>query len=122
MCRYVNHPVKSHWVCLDCRYVAKSTLLTQNPSEAITGQPRCPSCRGDLLDFGPDFKAPSKNSDNQWRKLAILKELGLLFHSCGCGGPGPRPRTLADAKRLRTERQRDVAARSLVGQSRRGHS
>jgi len=117
MCRYLEHPVKSHWVCLDCRHVAKSTLVTQNQSETITGQPRCPSCRGDLIDFGPDFKAPSKTSDNQWRKLAILNELGLLFHSCGCDGPGLRPRTLADAKRFQRDLQRAAATRSLVGRS-----
>jgi hypothetical protein len=34
----------------------------------------------------------------QWRKVGLMVERGLLFHSCGCSGPGPRPRTLGDAQ------------------------
>ena len=89
MCRYQESPYKTHWVCIKDRYVAKAHV-----------QRTCPFCRKKMPDFGRDFKAPRKLNINQWRKLEILADRGLLFHSCGCAGPGRRPKTLADAKRL----------------------
>jgi hypothetical protein len=91
MCRYMEHPYKTHWVCVPCRHVAKYDPHVE---------PRCPTCQEPLIDFGRDFKAPRKLATNQWRKLEILVAKNLLFKSCGCTGPGRRPKTLADAKRV----------------------
>lgn len=88
MCRYSEHEYKTHWVCITDRHVAKSR-----------NQRTCPFCQKLMADFGKDFKAPRKQSHNQWRKLELLVKSGMLFDSCGCNGPGRRPKTLADAKR-----------------------
>jgi len=90
MCRYARfgHPYRTHWACVADRRTFKATWPA----------PICPDCRTPMIDMGRDFHAPRRHDLAQWRKLAILVEQGLLFHSCGCTGPGLRPRTLADAK------------------------
>jgi hypothetical protein len=88
MCRYMFDPYLTHWVCVADRRSFK----------AIWQAPICPDCSTPMLDVGKDFHAPRRADLRQWRKVGLLVERGLLFHSCGCSGPGPRPRTLADAQ------------------------
>lgn len=98
MCRYILHPVKTHFACLPCRYTAKHPPWTE---------PACPRCRTTMIDLGRDFKAPRRGNTLQWRKIATLAAAGITFDSCGCTGPGPRPRTLADTKSQLGQRRSD---------------
>lgn len=103
MCRYAQHPVKTHLACLPCRYSVKAW-----PRD--TAQP-CPRCRRPMVDEGRDFKAPRHADVRGWRKVALLNEAGLFFDSCGCSGPGARPRTVADAKSVLGPRRKGSAPR-----------
>jgi hypothetical protein len=85
MCRNAMFNQKSHWVCLPCRFSAKHSSPT-----------RCPLCRTDMVDLGPDFRPPRKGNSNQWRKVELLVEAGVRFGSC-CDH-GYCPQTLAEAK------------------------
>lgn len=107
MCRYLQHPAKSHMVCLPCRWTSKST-------RPIT----CPLCQTPMVDLGRDFKAPRADDVRQWRKVAALWERGIRFDSCGCNGPGPRPKSLAqmrrDDARTRRRRREDAAPKTFA--------
>jgi hypothetical protein len=95
MCRYAGPhgcEYKTHYACLACRYTAKHHWTSKDAG------PHCPHCRARMDHLGMDFKAPRRRNSNQWRKVAMLIEAGIRFHSCGCHGPGARPRTLSDAK------------------------
>lgn len=99
MCRYIQHPVRTHWACIACRYTTKARI--EGP---------CPQCRKVMVDLGRDFKAPRRDDTRQWQKIAVLFERGIRFDSCGCSGPGPRPRTASDARGqfgLRRQRLRE---------------
>lgn len=88
MCRYsMFSEGKTHWVCVSDRRSFKAIW-----------QATCPDCRQPMFDVGRDFHVPRRADVRQWRKVGLLVERGLLFHSCGCSGPGPRPRTLGDAR------------------------
>jgi hypothetical protein len=103
MCRYNEHSYRTHFVCVACRSVSKGF-------RQYAGLVRCPRCGVPMKDFGRDFKAPRKDSDNQWRKLALMVETDLpLFDSCGCTGPGWGKgvlKTLGSAKREVRRRER----------------
>jgi hypothetical protein len=88
MCRYMFDRYRTHWICVADRRCFKATWQA----------PICPDCGHPMIDVGKDFHAPRRVNPTQWRKIAMLVEEGLLFHSCGCTGPGPRPQTLSDAK------------------------
>jgi hypothetical protein len=89
-----------HYACFACRRAFK------HREEAVIGvgheypprPPRyrpCPECGGPARSMGKNFKAPRRESANQWRKLELLARLDMLFH-----GPGRRPRTYAEARQL----------------------
>jgi hypothetical protein len=88
MCRYGGGGYLTHWACVPCRRSRKAPSYCRQA---------CHTCHRPMVDMGRDFHAPRRGAEAQWRKLAVLVQAGLLFHSCGCAGPGPRPRTLADA-------------------------
>ncbi len=87
MCRYALKIYKYSYVCFDCRVAFKR----HSPGN-------CPNCGRELARMGLDFKAPSRNSRNQWRKVRLLYEAGITFDSCGCSGPGYRSKTLSEAR------------------------
>jgi hypothetical protein len=89
-----------HYACFACRRAFK------HPEQATIGAgydypPRppkhrpCPECGRPARSMGKNFKAPRRESVNQWRKLELLARLDMLFH-----GMGRRPRTYAEAKQL----------------------
>lgn len=98
MCRYGFTEYKTHWACLPCRRTFK---------HYTSDLERCPSCREAMVDMGLDFQAPRRRAESQWRKLEMLVDAGIRFHSCGCSGPGYRPRTLSDAKTEMKQRRTD---------------
>lgn len=49
-----------------------------------------------MRNMGLDFKAPKQRNFTQWRKVELLYDHGITFHSCGCCGPGYRPATLSE--------------------------
>lgn len=101
MCRYILHPVRTHYACLPCRFTAKHEQFCGGANRT------CPHCRGRMIDLGRDFKAPRWGNTLQWRKIEKLVAAGITFDSCGCSGPGPRPRTLSDAKSKLGQRRSD---------------
>lgn len=109
MCRYSMKPYKSHYVCVQCRRSVKQA----RDRECVP----CPECARPMYAMGMDFQAPRRESNKQWRKLALLVDAGVTFNGCGCNGPGPRPRTLSDTKRY-VEAKRQADDRRAVRQFR----
>ena len=103
MCRYMYQQYSCHWACFNCRKAFKAWSAWTMP--AITEHSKvvrvCPECAGPLYDLGQDFKPPRKLAVSQWKKIELLFDDGVTFHSCGCTGPGPRPKTYSEAKRGR---------------------
>lgn len=97
MCRYGYQQYSCHWACFSCRKSFKgfSAWMGTNTHGIIR---ICPECGGPLYDLGQDFKTPRKESKNQWKKIKLLFEKGITFHSCGCNGPGYRPKTYSEVK------------------------
>jgi predicted RNA-binding Zn-ribbon protein involved in translation (DUF1610 family) len=91
MCRYSQHPAKTHLVCLTC-------CATFKYERGVVGF--CPMCGEVMWDAGRDFKAPRRGDRNQWKKIYLLASHGVSFDSCGCGHDMFRPKTLGEAKRL----------------------
>lgn len=113
MCRYAYGQYSCHWACFNCRKSWKTHSAWDSEammSGARSHEPHhqeesfgkghrvCPECSGPLVDLGQDFKTPKKLNKKQWRKVELLYDQGITFHSCGCDGPGERPATLAGAK------------------------
>lgn len=96
MCRY-GPPAhyKTSWVCVPCRHVAQY----HRPQATA---PRCPTCRGDLIDAGRDFAAPRKRDTAGWRAVEAVLASGRSYDSCGCSGPGYRPATAAQVRQETT--------------------
>lgn len=108
MCRYAEYSYKTHFICIPCR---KHWKGGGDGMRMEMHSLHCPHCGANGIDMGKDFKAPRRDDERQWRKLALLVERGLLFRSCGCDGPGPRPGTLSDAKSLFGLRRKRLARR-----------
>ncbi|MEO8609923.1 MAG: hypothetical protein ABI690_18665 [Chloroflexota bacterium] len=85
MCRYAVHSYKRHTVCFGCRLALKAVSV-------------CPYCHHAMISMGLDFKAPKRGDVKQWKKVEILYQNGINFHSCGCNGPGYRPRRLDEVE------------------------
>lgn len=92
-----------HWICFDCR----RSIKTYNVREQA-----CPECAGAMYNMGYWFRPPRREAVNQWRKIALLVQAGLLFPTCNCNGCRLKVavKTLADGKRvaaeMRSERDR----------------
>jgi len=95
VCRYITAPYKTHFVCIDCRWVAKHHEGTD---------PACPKCREPMWRAGRDFHAPRKRNHAAWAAVALVAASGKRYDSCGCDGPGYRPRTKAQARQDAMER------------------
>jgi len=106
MCRYaLAGPYKDRYACFRCRKAFKRRKSKDLPArmrpqnhEIEPAVVRCPDCRGPMHNMGMDFQAPRRNDVRQWRKVELLFERGVKFHSCGCGGPGLRPVTLREVE------------------------
>jgi hypothetical protein len=68
-----------------------------------------------MVNMGRDFHPPRRANLTQWRKIELLVQANLLFHSCGCSGPGARPRSLADATSQLRRRRSDRKAFAPAG-------
>lgn len=111
MCRYAV-PYKTHYACFRCRKTYKRRLLGDYSRPPLKGEERealCPQCREPMKDLGPDFKSPTQDDLKQWRKVELLFEHGITFHSCGCCGPGARPGKLNEVEEFLIQRKRDAA-------------
>lgn len=97
MCRYDGR-YACRWACFNCRKAFKGHAVGQL-GHVHGDELKCPECGQIMTDMGQDFKPPRRDAKNQWKKLVLLVNKGVTFHSCGCTGPGPRPRTLSEAKR-----------------------
>lgn len=88
MCRYgFNNKYKPHYACFKCRKSFKRRLISdvyENSAELKQKEAKCPECRSLMADMGLDFKAPKKSDIKAWNQLALLFEVGLTFHGCGC--------------------------------------
>lgn len=85
MCRYAfSGPYKQHMACFKCRIALKAVTV-------------CPQCRQPMVEMGLDFKAPKRRDVKQWKKVEVLYQNGITFHSCGCGC-GYRPKQLNEVK------------------------
>jgi hypothetical protein len=94
MCRYSEHHYKERFICLDCRLSFKDIST-------------CPKCGKEMINIGRDFKVPAKTNLNQWKKVSLLVQNSIMFHSCGCGGPGYRPKTYQETKRwIKSEKKK----------------
>jgi hypothetical protein len=69
----------------------------------------CPQCREPMKDLGVDFKSPAQDDLKHWRKVQLLSELGITFHSCGCCDPGRRPGKLNEIEDFLIKRKRTTA-------------
>lgn len=96
MCRYGITIYKPHFACFDCRKTFKRKLLRDildGDSKTIDETPaKCPECGGIMADMGLDFKSPKKSDTKAWDHIALLYEVAITFHSCGCTGPGYIPK------------------------------
>lgn len=72
----------------------------------------CPGCNGEARHMGPAFKVPSHRLTNQWRKVELLAEAGIVFYNNRPLPSQMKPiRTLADGKIVaRTMRQQQDTA------------
>ena len=102
MCRYAYDQYSCRWACFDCQKAFKGYSAHEMPWGTHKDLTKiCPDCGHDMVDLGQDFKPPKKNAKNQWKKIKLLYNKGITFHSCGCNGPGYRPKTYSEAKTLK---------------------
>lgn len=94
MCRYGFVTYKPHYACFDCRKTYKRKLLSDlsKDENAVSVEAKCPECGQLMANMGLDFKAPKKEAIKEWKHIALLFEVGIAFHSCGCSGPGYIPK------------------------------
>jgi DNA-directed RNA polymerase subunit RPC12/RpoP len=103
MCRYGDTTYKEHYACFHCRKAFKQPSYFDLPKDVRPKRREervvvCPQCGSRMRNMGLDFKAPRQRSVDQWRKVELLYQRGITFHSCGCCGPGYRPATLAEVR------------------------
>jgi len=80
-------------VCFPCR---RSVKQRRGRNDAV----KCPECGAPMTDMGIYFKVPPRRSDNQWRKVKLVADAGLRFHSEGTAALlNGSLRTLAETKR-----------------------
>lgn len=116
MCRYAV-PYKAHYACFRCRKTFKRRLLGDYSHPPLKNEEQnalCPQCREPMKDLGLDFKSPAQDDLKQWRKVEIMFEGGVTFHSCGCCGPGARPGKLNEVNDFLIDRERADAERKRL--------
>ena len=98
MCRYAMYgPYKDIYACFDCRKSYKQRSAVELSEQDVKNRKYlCPQCRKPMANMGHDFKAPKHSDIKQWKKVKILYQEGITYHSCGCGGPGYRPKSLRE--------------------------
>jgi predicted RNA-binding Zn-ribbon protein involved in translation (DUF1610 family) len=69
MTRYLNP-----FVCVSCRRCFRR-------SAAKTVERKCPTCGSIAVALGRKFKAPSREDDEQWRKVELLYSHGFRFQN-----------------------------------------
>ena len=85
-----------HYACFACRRAFKrAERWPPEEGEAPRESRPCPECGQPARAMGVNFKAPRRESANQWRKLELLARMNMLFHHWG-----RRPATLAEAKQV----------------------
>ncbi|REK77040.1 hypothetical protein DX130_08535 [Paenibacillus paeoniae] len=100
MCRYAIYgPYKDIFACFGCRKSFKQTSTADlNPEQISKLNYKCPQCHEPMVNMGHDFKAPKQIDKNQWRKVKLLYDHGIAYHSCGCDGPGYRPTSMREVQ------------------------
>lgn len=122
MCRYGMMPYKEHYACFGCRKSFKQPFARNVAGRAKADDyiALCPQCAAPMPALGLDFKAPAQRNVRQWRKVARLFEVGIIFSSCGCSGPGSRPATLGEVDFFLAERSQPDLAPALTERRERG--
>lgn len=96
MCRYAMSTYKPHYACFECRKSFKRRLLGDIQGgvnkDAKVNSAKCPDCGNIMADMGLDFEAPKKKDIKAWNHMALLHQVDITFHSCGCSGPGYIPK------------------------------
>jgi DNA-directed RNA polymerase subunit RPC12/RpoP len=64
---------KMNYVCFTCRRSVKQ----ERERELV----KCPECARPMVNMGRYFRVPPRHADNQWRKVALLVDAGVPFHS-----------------------------------------
>src|ERR1051325_2449301 len=88
------------FACFQCRKVfnrpqGKVTVDTVSKEASLTPPSyRCSECGSSLHITGSEFRPPSRQSLDQWRKAELLIRGGFLFHKHA----GPYPKTLSEAR------------------------
>lgn len=95
MCRYAMTTYKPHYACFECRKTFKRRLFSDIQDgynkEVKENPAKCPECGNIMADMGLDFKSPKKKDITAWNHIALLYQVDITFHSCGCTGPGYIP-------------------------------
>lgn len=95
MCRYAMTTYKPHYACFKCRKTFKRRLLVDihgGSNKSVEETPaKCPECGSIMADMGLDFKSPKRKEIKAWNHIALLYQVEITFHSCGCTGPGYIP-------------------------------
>ena len=88
---------KQHFACFQCRKAFKRRWPCDYLSHGVAASRPfpCPQCGQPMSDMGIDFKAPPRNAQRQWLKVAVLYSFGIRFDwdQATGEGPGPRPET-----------------------------
>lgn len=86
---------KSHYACFECRKTFKRRLISDiqdGYNKGFQENPaKCPECGSIMADMGLDFESPKKKDIKAWNHIALLYQVDITFHSCGCTGPGYIP-------------------------------
>jgi len=96
MCRYGMTTYKPHYACFECRKTFKRRLLVDildgYSTNVQESSAKCPECGSIMADMGLDFESPKKKDVKAWKHIALLYDVGITYHSCGCSGPGYIPK------------------------------
>jgi hypothetical protein len=108
----VRHQSAMKFACFHCRKVFNKPMGQISPevmSRRVAWTPPCYQCDecGEQLHFtGAEFRPPSRQALDQWRKAELLIRSGFLFLK----DVGPYPKTLSEARKFvkHQKRSKDV--------------
>ena len=114
------------FACFSCRKVFNKLTgkieadVVSRHSEWTPPFYQCSECGSQLYFTGEEFRPPTRQALDQWRKAELLIRNGLLFHK----DIGPYPKTLSEARKLINNRKRfkDVSEAMQTAKYRKIHN